>query len=165
MVNKMISKKILLLGALIFPMVAFADDVAITTTSEETQQQPDLYDLKNGTLQISYSTSGIDGKPHFSYKKGKTQLNFSGDEIRTDTTDLGTIVSVTTAMTVDNGSTSFSVLIPKINLDTKMGATAIVSTQGIETQHKFSVIPAFKKGQMDTYKVTSLTGKASFVVF
>lgn len=160
----MLSKKILLLGVLMFPIAAIADDVAITTTSVETQQ-PNLYDLKNGTLQISYSTSGIDGRPHFSYKKGKTQLNFSGDEIRTATTDLGTVVSVTTTMTVDTGSTSFSVLIPKINLDSTVGSTIKVSTQGIETKHKFSMIPSFNKGQMDTYKVTSLTGKASFVLF
>lgn len=161
----MLSKRIVLLSALMMPIITVADEVAITTTSAENQQQPNLYELKNGSLKINYSTSGIDGKPHFSYKKDKVQLSFTGNDIRTAETDLGTVVSVTTTMTIDTGSTSFSVLIPKINLDTKIDSTAKVSTQGIETKHKFSMIPAFNKGQMDTYKVINLTGKASLVTF
>ncbi|MDD5216287.1 MAG: hypothetical protein PHQ03_12250 [Methylococcales bacterium] len=159
----MLSKRIILLGMLIMPVAAFADEVAITTTSAESQQQPNLYDLKNGSLQINYSTSGIDGKPHFSYTKNKVHLSFSGDEIRTAETDLGTVVSVTTTMTVDSGSTSFSILIPKINLDSTKKST--IKTQGIETKHTFSMIPTFNKGQVDTYKVIGLTGKVSFVMF
>lgn len=68
-------------------------------------------------------------------------------------------------MTVDTGSTSFSVLIPKVNLDASAGSTAKIVTNGIETKHRFSVIPAFSKGQADTYKVIPLTGKVSFVMF
>ncbi len=173
----MLHKQWIMLGVLIMPVMAFADlltpitpvdqyiEPIITTTSMGEQQQPNLYDLKNGSLQINYSTSGIDGKAHFSYKKGKIQRSFSGEEIRTIENDLGTVVSVTIVMSVDTGSTSFSVLIPKVNLASTAGATAKIATQGIETTHKFSMIPAFSKGQVDTYKVISLTGKGSFVMF
>ena len=176
----MLHKQLIMLGALMMPVMAFADllppititpvdqyieSIDITTTSMGEQQQPNLYDLKNGSLQINYSTSGIDGKAHFSYKKGKIQRSFSGEEIRTIENDLGTVVSVTIVMSVDTGSTSFSVLIPKVNLASTAGATAKIATQGIETTHKFSMIPAFNKGQADTYKVISLTGKGSFVMF
>ena len=136
--------------------------VVFSATDSETVIA-NLFDLKGGNIQINYSTSGIDGKPHFSYKEGKNTRNFSGDEIRIAETDLGTIVSVTTNMTVDTGSTSFSVLIPNVNVTTSNKTS--INTKGIETKHKFSPIPSFNKGQLDTYKVLNLNGKASFVYF
>lgn len=161
--------KIVLLSALMMPLIVFADentvDPVLVTTSMGSQQQPNLYNFKSGSLHINYSTSGIDGKPRLSYQKGRIQLSFVGDDIRTAETDLGIVVSVTTTMTVDTGSTSFSVLIPKVNLDASAGSTAKITTQAIETKHRFSAIPAFSKGQVDTYKVIPLVGQGSFVMF
>jgi hypothetical protein len=173
----MLHKQLIMLGALMMPVMAFADllspitpvdqyiePIDITTTSIGGQHLPNLYELKNGSIKIIYSTSGNDGQPHLSYKKGKIQRSFSGEEIRTIETDLGTVVSVTTVMSVDTGSTSFSVLIPKVNLDNTR-KPAKIATQGIETIHKFSIIPAFNKGQMDTYKTFLLTGTGAIVMY
>lgn len=170
----MLVKKILVFSVLLMPVMTLAESIAQspvfseepTATLYETTSinaSPNLYVLKSGNLQINYSSSGIDGKPHFSYKKGKTTLNFSGDEIRTVETDLGTVVSVTTIMTIDNGSTSFSVLIPNIYLDgSSIGSTTKIKTQAIETKHKSNIS---NKGQLDSYSVFNLTGKVSLVAF
>lgn len=125
---------------------------------------PNLYNVSGGGIHVVYSTSGIDGKPHLSYHDAFRSLSFTGDQIRTvPVSDLGTIVSVTTFMTVDTGSTTFSLLLPAVNLGTSLSVP--ISTDGITTAHRFSVIPAFSHGQREFYTVTPMTGTAAHVVF
>jgi hypothetical protein len=123
-----------------------------------------MFTLSGGGLHASYSTSGIDGKPHFSYQDSMRSLSFTGDEIRTVECDLGTLVSVTIVRTIDAGSTSFSVMIPRVNLPAPFSSVPI-STEGVTTHHAFSIIPAFNHGQRDFYHVTPLRGTAANVIF
>ncbi|HZE26834.1 MAG TPA: hypothetical protein VE083_05580 [Terriglobales bacterium] len=70
-------------------------------------------------------------------------LNFSGDKIRkVDVPDVGTIGSVTLALTIDAGSTTFRVLIPQVELRNQIGASAFICTDGITTVHRLSVVPS-----------------------
>lgn len=124
---------------------------------------PNLYQLSGKGLHISYSSTGIDGKAHMTYQDHRQTLNFTGDEIRTVETDLGTIVSVSIRLTPDLGSTTFSVLLPRVNLGSHLSLT--IQTEGITTVHKFSIIPAFDQGQLDIYTVQGLHGTASHVKF
>ncbi len=124
---------------------------------------PNLYQLSGSNLHISYSTSGIDGKPHFSYQDTQHNLSLTGDDIRAVECDLGTVVSVTIQRTIDSGSTSFSVLIPRVNL--AAGESVRIRTKGIITIHRFSIVPALNHGQLDLYTVTTLRGTASHVDF
>ena len=78
--------------------------------------EPNLYTLSGKHIHITYSTSGFDAKPHFNYQDPQQTLNFSGDEIRSVETDVGTIVSVTIRLTVDTGGSTFSVLLPHVNI-------------------------------------------------
>jgi hypothetical protein len=124
---------------------------------------PNQYVLQGGRLHISYSTTGLDGQPHFSYQNGNQALNFRGDEIRTVGTEAGTLVTVTTQMTIDSGSTTLSVLIPRVNLDATQEAP--IHTQAIVARHKFSLPSLFSIGQIDTYNFKGLSGTASLVDF
>jgi hypothetical protein len=124
---------------------------------------PNLYQLSGNNLHINYSTSGVDGKPHFNYQDAHKSLSFTGNEIRTEESDLGTVVSVTIQLTVDSGSTSFSVLIPRVNLTASESVQ--INTEGIVTIHRFSIIPAANHGQLDLYTATKLHGTATRVVF
>jgi hypothetical protein len=124
---------------------------------------PNNFQLSGNAIHVGYTTTGIDGKPHFSYHDVTRSLSFSGDEIETIETALGSVVSVRIVMTVDTGSTSFSVLIPRINIE--RNEQARVHTEGITTIHRFSVIPAFNHGQLDHYTVTPLHGSANIVDF
>ena len=131
---------------------------------------PNLYQLHgqhmgNGHhLSITYSTSGIDGKPSFQYQDEQQTLSFRGDEITTTATDIGTLVTVPIRRTVDSGGTTFTLLVPRVNL----GATHQVlhiTTEGITTLHRFSLIPSLNHGQTELYSVTRLTGTAQQVDF
>jgi hypothetical protein len=74
------------------------------------------------------------------------------------------LVSVTIVNTIDTGSTTFSLLIPKVNLD-RTTHEASIKTEGIVTRHKFSVIPRFNTGQTEDYQFLILTGTAKAVAF
>jgi hypothetical protein len=130
---------------------------------------PNLYQL-SGTagghaIQITYSTTGFDGKPHFSYQDGAQGLSFAGSDIRLIDADVGHLVSVTIRRTVDTGSTSFSLLLPRVMLPPGPNQSTPVDTQGITTIHRFSVLPSFNLGQDDFYSVVALSGTARFAVF
>src|SRR4051812_35889757 len=71
---------------------------------------PNQIDLQGPGLTISYSTSGLAGKPQLSLKKGRQAMSFSGKEIDTVTTQIGTLITVPIAKTVDRDITTFSFL-------------------------------------------------------
>lgn len=126
-------------------------------------QTPNLYRLHGHNLQVTYSTSGFDGKPHLQYHDMFQTLDFSGDQIRTLPTEIGTLVTVTIRRTVDTGSTTFSLLVPVVNLE---GSNTVeITTYGITTIRRFSIVSEFNQGQMDSYTVTELRGTAAHVVF
>lgn len=115
-------------------------------------------------MNISYALSGMDGKPHFSYQDAHNALQFIGDQIRTVNTEIGLIATVTIQSTIDSGSTTFSLLVPIVNLGTTHKSSQI-STEGITTLHRFSIIPALNQGQTERYTVIKLTGTAQVVEF
>jgi hypothetical protein len=125
--------------------------------------QPNLYTLSGSELNITYSTSGFDGKPHFSYQSATETLNFAGDEIQTADSPLGMLVTVFVRRTVDAGSTTFTLLVPRVNLDARERLP--ISTVGITTLHRFSILQTMNHGQLDRYMVQPLTGTASQVFF
>ncbi len=124
---------------------------------------PNQYDLQGQGVTISYSTSSIGGKPQLALKKGRNTLNFSGDEIGVLETAIGTLVSVTIAKTVDQGFTTFSFLLPAIDLS-KVGAKQAFRTTGITTVHKTSIVGP-PKGLQEVYKFVELRGTAQQVEF
>ena len=124
---------------------------------------PDLFQLTGSHIHITYTTSSVDGTPTMTYQDPYQGMAFSEDEIRTVECDLGTLVSVTLRMSVDAGSTSLSVLIPRIRIE--HGTLAAIHTECVTTVHRFSAIPSFHPGQLDSYSVAPLHGTAQLAVF
>ncbi|KJC58262.1 hypothetical protein UP10_25230 [Bradyrhizobium sp. LTSPM299] len=124
--------------------------------------QPNLYELSGHGIHVTYSTTSITGKPVFSYHDGFQTKSFTGDEIQTQSSILGTLVSVFLMRTIDGPSTSFTVLIPSVRLS---GPEVVnISTEGITTLHRFG-IPLPPTGQTELYTLHRLHGTARFVVF
>jgi hypothetical protein len=128
--------------------------------SAATFVQPTIWILSGGGIHVRYTTAG----PNFHYQRGPVSLDFSGSQVRVvDVPDVGTLVSVTIALTVDSGSTSFTVLLPRVNLPPPPALPAMVPvvTDGVTTHHHLSLVPAFQHGQQDFYTVTRLRGTAA----
>jgi hypothetical protein len=123
---------------------------------------PNHYQLSGGGISVTYLPTGAGGVAHLQYQDSQRTLTFSGDQIRVvEVPDIGSIVSVTLTITVDTGSTTFSVLIPKVTLPTMIGSSVHICTQAITTVHRFSLVPLFNAGQDEIYTITELRGTES----
>jgi hypothetical protein len=123
---------------------------------------PNLFQLQGGGIHISYASTGIAGKPTFSYQDVHVSKSFNGDEIDVAETPIGRLVTVILRLTVDLGSTSFSVLIPTVNLASATDH-AYIHTEGITTVHRFSIAPSTLRGQTELYHFTPMSGTAQHV--
>lgn len=132
-----------------------------------TNIKPNRYLLegKNGFDKVDYETSSFIGQPTLTLTLGSPTSparQFTGSQIRTVSTELGTLVTVTTHLTTDTGSTSFSVLIPAITL-TSISDHKTFKTEAIITSHSGpNSIPS--TGVHETYQFIPLKGEASFVL-
>jgi hypothetical protein len=133
-------------------------------TTPTTTVTPNLFHLSGHHLHVTYATTGIAGQPTLTYQDLHQSKSFHGNEIRTVESDLGMQVSVTLRITPDVGSTTFSLLIPRMRISPT--SIAPVHTYGITTVHSMPFAPPQAvQGQLDTYSVTSLHGTAQAVVF
>jgi hypothetical protein len=124
---------------------------------------PNQYDLTGQGVRIVYSTSSIAGSPELTFTKSRKTLTFTGTEIGVLETNIGTLVTVTIAATPDKSSTTFSMLLPAIDLAKETSKQAF-RTIGIITIHKTSIAGPVK-GVQQTHKSTQLKGTAQRVVF
>ena len=124
--------------------------------------QPNEYVLHGGGVSITYVTNGFLGHPTLSYKDAQQALNFKGPEIRVLPTEIGGLVSVTTRMTIDAGSTTFSFLIPVIFLADQK-AEQKFKTVGIKTEHKTALLPP-PTGLRESYEIHDMQGTARSVI-
>jgi hypothetical protein len=118
----------------------------------------------DGQTKVDYETTNIVGQPVLNLTQGPGGpiRHFAGSQIRARNTEIGTLVSVTTQITVDTGSTSFSVLIPAVTL-TSTSDHKTISTEAIITHHTGpNSVPI--TGVHETYQFIPLSGEASFVV-
>jgi hypothetical protein len=137
--------------------------------------QPNFFQLSGGyvhgggSLHVTYTThSGPatpqfpQGPPRFSYQDASQSRSFAGPEIQVVETELGQIVSVVLRLTPDSGSTTFSLMVPRVNLIP--GQPTHIHTDGITTIHRLALAPGLLHGQLDHYSVTPLHGTASDII-
>ena len=118
--------------------------------------QPNQYILNDEDLTVTYTLLDP-SNPTLTYNDGAQTRNFRGSEIRVMHTEIARLVTVTTRMTVDTGSTSFSVLIPAVL--SPDGQSQTFETVGISTVHKTGpMIPS--PGARETYEISKMRGTA-----
>jgi hypothetical protein len=129
-----------------------------------TETAPNLFELQGDKVRITYSTSSISGQPVFDFRQGRKELHFSGAEIQTGKTSIGTLATVTIEKTPDLKTVLFSLLLPDVNL--QQSGKVKIKTIGIITTIKTSIGgPKSVKGALQAYKVENLSGTAKAVHF
>ncbi|HUB45243.1 MAG TPA: DUF1843 domain-containing protein [Acetobacteraceae bacterium] len=86
-----------------------------------------IYNLSTsaiGGVQVQYTEGGS-----FVYTEGTLTKTFTSAEVTTDSTGLGTLVSVPLLLTIDTGGSRFGVFLPTVELSP--GQTASVTTVGV----------------------------------
>lgn len=131
-----------------------------------TQQsrEPNQFEFTGDDVQITYRSGHFIDQPNLpqlTYQDAENNLTFNKDEIRTQESELGTLVSVSLERSIDAGDTVLTLLLPSINL---AGATEqSFETLAILTQ-SFGILP--HEGARLVYEdVLDLQGIARFVPF
>ena len=124
--------------------------------------QPTLYELSGNGILVTYMTTSFAGQPQFYYQDALQSKLFTGNQIQTVDTILGKLVTVFLVQTVDGGNTTFTLIVPTVNLPPSNVAN--ITTEGVTTLHKFSIFKP-PQGQTETYTFHRLHGTASYVVF
>jgi hypothetical protein len=146
------------------PLAAFVCAAAVGLQPKRAsgdERAASVYDVSGDGIHVTYATGAADGMPHMTYSGPLGDREFSGSEIRTVAAgDMGTLVSVTLHLTVDTGSTTFTLVIPPVILDGGADGAVPLEAMGITTHHRFSVVPRFNLGQIATFAPATLTGTA-----
>jgi len=123
---------------------------------------PNSFQLVGEDVRVNYSTTSIDGKPRFTFQKGRRTLEFVGDHISSSPINIGTLVSVVIATVPDESTTTFSILLPAIRLPASQRQA--FRTFGIATVTK-TTLAGPPVGSQQTYKSLALRGSARLVKF
>jgi len=125
-------------------------------------QSPNLFDFTCAETQITFSTSSFAGPPQFSYSGPKGQHSFSGEEIQSLGSALGTEHTVTLEVLPDLHTITLTVLLPDIRLSS--GEEQSFATLGIFTANE-TTIAGPPAGAAQTYEVITLDGLGKLVEF
>jgi hypothetical protein len=90
--------------------------------------------LKHRQIEIDYTLGGTPGLTALTYKDGSDVKNFTANELTTEETALGTLVSFPLLLSVDTGGERFGFFLP--HLDLALGHTEKFMTAGV--YEKFS---------------------------
>ncbi len=130
---------------------------------------PNQYHVHGGSISVSYYPEGfgppVEGRGSliFVYQDAHRSESFfsDGTDVRTvKIDDLGMVVSVTIVESIDTGSTTFSLLIPDVDLPDGQ-SSVFMRTKGITTVHR-AFVGLIGHPQAETYAVTRLEGTAAF---
>jgi hypothetical protein len=125
-------------------------------------KQANLFELSCAGIDVTYSTSSFAGPPQFSYSGPEGELSFSGDEIETLSSALGTEVTVTLDSVPDLHTITLTLLLPSFKLPAS-GESAF-DTLAIKTTH-LTTIAGPPEGPGEMYEAIALHGVAKSVDF
>ncbi|MDF5715742.1 MAG: hypothetical protein PUP93_18125 [Rhizonema sp. NSF051] len=144
--------------------------MALTLTQAQAQAvqtvnftKANSFQLSGGSIVVSYSNTSISGVPVLNYRDNNTNLNFSGQEISIQETELGQLITVTLEAVPDLRTVTFSIILPLVNLSTR-SETVRIKVPGITTTTR-TTIAGPGAGPEKTYSTVNLGGTAKFVVF
>jgi hypothetical protein len=148
-------------------VIAWVSGSAATRKGLTMSSVPNQYHVHGGGISVSYYPDGFGppigehGRLILVYQDANRSLSFYGDQVRTvKVDDLGMILSVTIVESVDTGSTTFSLLVPYVQLPGQQ-SSVYICTEGITTIHRIFVA-LIGHPQSETYTVTALDGTAAF---
>jgi hypothetical protein len=124
--------------------------------------QANLFELEDGAVRVTYSTSSFAGPPQFSYCGPEGDLSFSGNEIESMPSALGTEVTVTLESVPDLHTIALTLLLPSFKL--AAGVDATFDTLAIKVTHH-TTIAGPPAGAGESYEAIALHGVAKSVDF
>jgi len=134
----------------------------MTEDAAAAPREANLFEI-SGPIVISYSTTGIAGKPQLSYRDAAGDRQFTdGDISRVEDAALGAFVTVVLEAQPENFVRSFTLAVPGVR--GAMGSETPFSTFGFETT-ALETIAGPPDGVQHTHRTYQLDGVAKVVDF
>jgi hypothetical protein len=118
------------------------------------------FTLKGYGVEVDYTIGANPSFPAFIYKDATISKSFLPSAIHTDSTDLGSLVTVALEVTVDAGGTTFSVFLP--TFDVPRGQAVQFKTIGIYKEVRGPVVRPAQ--QTVTWRTIDMDGTAETVI-
>ena len=118
------------------------------------------FTLKGYGVEVDYTIGANPSFPALIYKDATISKSFLPSAIHTDSTDLGSLVTVALEVTVDAGGTTFSVFLP--TFDVPRGQAVQFKTIGIYKEVRGPVVRPAQ--QTVTWRTIDMDGTAETVI-
>jgi hypothetical protein len=125
--------------------------------------QPNQFVLGGYDISITYETTSFAGVPQLTYKDRSQTLNFRGEQIQIEKTQLGEMVSVTLNrnLPATGASETLALLIPAITVSSVTKEAPLQTTAIFSLRSPLAKIP----GQSQSYMTLCLAGTATQIDF
>lgn len=134
-----------------------------TATTGVRLVEANTFELRGGSVLVTFSTSSFTGDPRLTYQDRRTRMSFAGDQIRMQPSEIGTLVTVTLEAIPDLRTMTFSLIVPAVRLENPAMGT-IVRLPGVQAT-SFTTIAGPGPGQETVYQTLDLSGRARFLDF
>jgi hypothetical protein len=121
-----------------------------------------LFELSGDSIQVTYSSTSILGGPILSYRDAQRSLSFRGEEIRSQDTELGELVTVTLEAIPDLRSITFTVILPVVTV-MPQSSGLLIQVPGVTTTNP-TTIAGPPPGPQKLYSVVNLQGTAQSII-
>lgn len=128
----------------------------------QSQDGYNYFEFTGCGVEATYSLTSLTGDPLLSYRDGQFDRQLSGDAIRTQKTELGTLVTGTLEQSPDFRTVTVSLLLPAINPagdSVQFETTAIIAIR-----HQNIAAPGAIHGPLVSYQFHALQVKATRVL-
>ena len=129
---------------------------------EQNFTRANLFELFGGSIQVSYASTSILGGPILSYRDPQRNLSFRGEEIRSQDTELGELITVTLEAIPDLRTITFTLILPIVTVMLQSHGIHI-RVPGVTTTNP-TTIAGPPPGPQKLYSVVNLQGTAQFIV-
>ncbi|MBV9689656.1 MAG: hypothetical protein JO202_08080 [Ktedonobacteraceae bacterium] len=127
---------------------------------QQSSSSANHFTFSGQNIKITYDLTSLLGKPQLTYQNAEGSTTFVGDEIRTQSTEIGTLVSVTLGGITFPVRKSLSFLVPNVLLG------GLTQTEAFRTVAILATVltePPTPSVQQE-YNIVPLEGVASIVV-
>jgi hypothetical protein len=129
---------------------------------QEGLTRANIFEFFGEAIQVSYASRNVLGGPRLSYRDPQRSLTFQGDDIRSQETELGELITVTLEAIPDLRTVTFTVMLPIVTVLPESSGLYI-RVPGVTTTTP-TTIAGPPPGPEQLYAVVMLQGMARFIV-
>ena len=119
---------------------------------------PNVYQLAGDGIQITYTVSNTNGEAQLDYQDAQGSRTFTGNQVNSEQSPLGTLITVFLLQTIDTGSITLTLVVPGVNLGNTTEQP--IATFAVVTNNLFSILEIHTPRQTQVYQIYALQGTA-----